>query len=156
MKILAGPLAFWRDHWAGEGGFGPPGGQGDWAATIHDYNWHNNGPDPDHGISIGMGLNPRLKPEVSKAFIQSNRAAYRHAGGIQGAKNGYCLRCGEHLPKDHPLGGATRKTVRSRATIGIVMMSVVVSAAVAPSEPQGQEATQETQVRGSGSIPLQA
>jgi len=41
-----------------------------------------------------------------------------------------------------------RKTVGSRAMIGIVMMSVVVSAAVAQSAPQGQEATQETQARG--------
>ena len=86
MKILAGPLAFWRDHWAGQGGFGPPGGQGDWAATVHDYNWNLNGPDEKHGINIRMGLNPRLKPEVSKAFIQSNSALYRHAGGLQGAK----------------------------------------------------------------------
>jgi RHS repeat-associated protein len=86
MKILAGPLAFWRDHWAGMGGFGPPGGKGDWAATVHDYNWNLNGPDEAHGINIRMGLNPRLTPEVSKAFIQSNSALYRHAGGLQGAK----------------------------------------------------------------------
>ena len=79
-------LDFWTDHWAGPGGFGPPRGQGDWAATIHDYNWNLNGPDEVHGINILMGLNPRLKPEVSKAFIQSNSALYRHAGGLQGAK----------------------------------------------------------------------
>ena len=41
-----------------------------------------------------------------------------------------------------------KKTVRSRALIGIVMMSLVVSAAVAQSAPQGQEASQETQLRG--------
>ena len=33
-----------------------------------------------------MGLNPKLDPAVSKAFIQINRALYRHAGGLQGAK----------------------------------------------------------------------
>lgn len=86
MKVLAGPLDFWTDHWAGPGGFGPPGGKGDWAATVHDYNWKFNGPTEGQTINIGMGLNPRLDPAVSKAFIQSNSALYRHAGGIQGAK----------------------------------------------------------------------
>jgi uncharacterized protein DUF1566 len=41
-----------------------------------------------------------------------------------------------------------KKQVRNRAVIGIVMMSLVVSAAVAQSAPQGQEAAQETQPRG--------
>jgi hypothetical protein len=41
-----------------------------------------------------------------------------------------------------------RTTVRSRAMIGIFMMSLVVSAAVVQSAPQGQEATQETRARG--------
>jgi hypothetical protein len=41
-----------------------------------------------------------------------------------------------------------RKSVRSRAMIGIATMSLVVSAAVAQSAPQGQQATQETQARG--------
>ena len=41
-----------------------------------------------------------------------------------------------------------RKTVGSRAMIGIVMMSLVVSVAVVQSAPQGQEVRPETETRG--------
>ena len=41
-----------------------------------------------------------------------------------------------------------KKTMKNRAMIGIVMISLVVSAAVAQSAPQGQETTQETRARG--------
>ena len=41
-----------------------------------------------------------------------------------------------------------KKTVSSRAMIGIVMMSLVVSAALTQSAPRGQEVTQETQAPG--------
>jgi hypothetical protein len=32
-QLVSGPLDPSSDHWAGPGGMGPPGGQGDWAAT---------------------------------------------------------------------------------------------------------------------------
>ena len=82
-QILYGPLDFSSDHWAGPGGFGPPGGQGDWAASMHDYNFSTNGP-----ITIGNYFNPTLSPATSKALIQSNSNLIRNAGGVQGAKMG--------------------------------------------------------------------
>ena len=82
MRIVAGPLDPSADHWAGPDGDGPPGGRGDWAASVHDYNFTTN------GIKAGMMFNPRLDPAVSKALIQSNNALVRSAGGIQGVKMG--------------------------------------------------------------------
>jgi RHS repeat-associated protein len=87
-KLVSGPLNPSQDNWAGPGGFGPPGGQGDWAASVHDYNFSSNGPTPTQGISIGMYFNPTLSPAVSKALIQSNSNLIRNAGGVQGAKMG--------------------------------------------------------------------
>jgi hypothetical protein len=87
-QIAYGPLDFSTDHWAGPGGFGPPGGQGDWAASMHDYNFSQNGPAPGQGITIGMYFNPTLSPATSKALIQSNSQLMRNAGGIQGVKMG--------------------------------------------------------------------
>jgi RHS repeat-associated protein len=88
MQILAGPLNPSTDHWAGPGGMGPPGGQGDWGASMHDYNLSTNGPEPGRGITIGMYFNPTLSPAVSKALIQSNNTLIRNAGGVQGVKMG--------------------------------------------------------------------
>jgi len=75
-KIAYGGLAFWRDHWAGPGGFGPPGGRGDWAASVHDFNFDQNGP-----IKIGMYFNPAISPATAKALIQSDNMLIRNAGG---------------------------------------------------------------------------
>jgi len=147
MKILAGPLAFWTDHWAGPGGFGTPGGKGDWAATVHDYNWKFNGPTEGQTINIGMAsIRDCLRP-----YRRLSSRATAHSTATQAEYKE--LRCasssvGEHLPEDHTLSGAMRKTVRSPAMIGIVMMSLVVSAAVAQSAPRAQEPTPETQTRG--------
>ena len=82
-QLVSGPLDPSSDHWAGPGGFGPPSGQGDWAASVHDYNYNSNGP-----ITIGMYFNPTLSPATSKALIQSNNQLMRNAGGIQGVKMG--------------------------------------------------------------------
>jgi hypothetical protein len=87
-KLVSGPLDTSTDHWAGPGGMGPPGGQGDWAASVHDYNFSMNGPAPGRGITIGNYFNPTLNPALSKALIQSNHQLIRHAGGVQGAKMG--------------------------------------------------------------------
>jgi RHS repeat-associated protein len=87
-RLVSGPLDPSKDNWAGPGGFGPPSGQGDWAASVHDYNFSANGPTPTQGISIGMYFNPTLSPSVSKALIQSNNNLIRNAGGVQGAKMG--------------------------------------------------------------------
>ena len=82
-QILYGPLDFSSDHWAGPGGFGPPGGQGDWAASMHDYNFSTNGP-----IKIGITSIRLYRLLRSKALIQSNSNLIRNAGGVQGAKMG--------------------------------------------------------------------
>jgi hypothetical protein len=84
-KLVSGPLNPSTDHWAGPGGMGPPGGQGDWAASVHDYNFNTN------GITIQntghyFGLN--LSPATTKALIQSNNNLIRNAGGVQGVKMG--------------------------------------------------------------------
>lgn len=85
MKLLSGPLDPNDDHWAGPGGMGPPGGQGDWAASVHDYSFFS------HDITIQntghyFGLN--LSPETRQALIQSNNTLIRNAGGVQGVKMG--------------------------------------------------------------------
>ena len=64
----------------------PPGGRGDWAASVHDYNYSTNGPEPGKGISIRDYFNPTLSPATSKALIQSNHKLMRNAGGFQGGK----------------------------------------------------------------------
>jgi hypothetical protein len=81
-QILSGPLAFWNDHWAGPSGMGAPGGQGDWAAMVHDYNFDTN------GIKISSYFNPTLSTTTAKALIQSNSNLIRNAGGAQSAKMG--------------------------------------------------------------------
>lgn len=87
-QLVSGPLDFSSDNWAGPGGFGPPSGQGDWAASMHDYNYSQNGPAPGQGITIGMYFNPTLSPATSRALIQSNNMLIRNAGGIQAVKMG--------------------------------------------------------------------
>jgi hypothetical protein len=82
MQLAAGPLDPSIDHWAGPGGMGPPGGQGDWAASVHDYNFNTN------RITIGSYFNPTLPMATSKALIQSNNLLIRNAGGIQSVKMG--------------------------------------------------------------------
>lgn len=84
-QLLAGPLDYSSDHWAGPGGMGPPGGVGDWRASMHDYNFSENGPAPGKGIGIGMYFNPTLSLATSKALIQSNQQLMK-TGGFQGAK----------------------------------------------------------------------
>ncbi|HTC93269.1 MAG TPA: RHS repeat-associated core domain-containing protein [Terriglobales bacterium] len=81
-QIISGPLAFWTDHWAGPSGMGAPGGQGDWAAMVHDFNYETN------GIKISSYLNPSLSPDTAKALIQSNNNLIRNAGGYQSVKMG--------------------------------------------------------------------
>jgi YD repeat-containing protein len=85
MQLLAGPLDASTDHWAGPGGMGPPGGIGDWRASMHDFNFSENGPAPGQGITIGMYFDPTLSPATSKALIQSNNNLMQ-TGGFQGAK----------------------------------------------------------------------
>ena len=83
-QIAYGGLAFWNNHWAGPGGMGAPGGRGDWAASVHDFNFDQNGP-----IKIGMYFNPTISPTTAKALIQSNGMLIRNAGGgPQAAKMG--------------------------------------------------------------------
>jgi RHS repeat-associated protein len=79
-QIAFGPLDYSKNHWAGPGGFGPPGGEGDWRASMHDYNFSTNGP-----ITIGSYFNPTLSLASSKALIQSNNYLMQ-TGGYQGAK----------------------------------------------------------------------
>jgi hypothetical protein len=67
---------------------GPPGGQGDWAASVHDYNFSENGPAPGEGITIGTYFNPTISQATAKALIQSNNNLITNAGGIQGVKMG--------------------------------------------------------------------
>lgn len=82
-KLVSGPLDPSTDHWAGPAGMGPPGGRGDWAASVHDYNYNTN------GIKIGDYFNPHLSPETRKALIQSNNMLIRNAGGgVQAGKMG--------------------------------------------------------------------
>jgi RHS repeat-associated protein len=80
VKLAAGPLDPSTDHWAGPGGMGPPGGRGDWAASVHDYNFYTN------DLKMGSYLNPTLPVATSRALIQSNSNLMRKAGGIQGGK----------------------------------------------------------------------
>ncbi len=75
-QIAYGGLAFWKNHWAGPGGMGAPGGRGDWAASVHDFNFSTNGP-----IQIGMYYNPAIPPATARALIQSNNVLIRSAGG---------------------------------------------------------------------------
>ncbi len=77
-KIAYGGLAFWKNNWAGPGGMGAPGGQGDWAASMHDYNYLRSANDQ---ITIGMYFNPAISPETARALIQSNNMLIRNAGG---------------------------------------------------------------------------
>lgn len=81
-QMLSGPLDFRNDHWAGPSGMGSPGGQGDWAAMVHDYNYGTN------GIKISSYFNFTLSPATSKALIQSNSVLIRNAGGVQAGKMG--------------------------------------------------------------------
>lgn len=62
---------------------GPPTGQGDWAASVHDYNFNANG-----HIGIGEYFNPTLSPAKARALIQSNNNLITHAGGVQSIKMG--------------------------------------------------------------------
>jgi hypothetical protein len=78
-KVVAGPLDPSKDHWAGPGGMGPPGGAGDWRAAVHGYNFFTN------GITISSYFNPFLSPATSKALIQSDSQLTK-TGGFQGAK----------------------------------------------------------------------
>lgn len=78
-QIAYGPLDYSQNNWAGPGGFGPPSGDGDWRASLHDYNFNTN------GITIGSYFNPFLSPATSKALIQSN-SYLMQTGGYQGAK----------------------------------------------------------------------
>lgn len=82
MQILSGPLGFWNDHWAGPAGMGVPGGRGDWAASMHDYNFNTN------GITLGTYFNPTVSPQTARALIQSNNNLIRNAGDFQGVKMG--------------------------------------------------------------------
>jgi hypothetical protein len=61
---------------------GPPGGQGDWAASVHDYNLSAN------LLKMSSYFNPTLPVPTAKALIQSNNKLSRNAGGIQGVKMG--------------------------------------------------------------------
>jgi RHS repeat-associated protein len=81
-QMISGPLDFWNDRWAGPAGMGPPQGQGDWTAMVHDYNFDTN------GIRISSYFNPAISKETAKALIQSNSNLIRNAGGVQGAKMG--------------------------------------------------------------------
>jgi hypothetical protein len=87
-RLVSGPLDPSTDHWAGPGGMGPPGGQGDWAASVHDYNFSQNGPSPGQGITIGMYFNPNISAATAKALIQSNNTLIRNAGGVESVKMG--------------------------------------------------------------------
>ncbi|HEY0760533.1 MAG TPA: RHS repeat-associated core domain-containing protein, partial [Acidisarcina sp.] len=78
-QFAFGPLDYKDNHWAGPGGFGPPGGTGDWKASVHDFNFNTN------GITIGSYFNPSLSPATSRALIQSNDYLMQ-TGGFQGAK----------------------------------------------------------------------
>lgn len=80
IKLAAGPLDPSKDHWAGPGGMGPPGGRGDWAASVHDYNFSTN------DIKVSSYFNPTLSPTTSRALIKSNNTLMRNAGGIQSVK----------------------------------------------------------------------
>jgi hypothetical protein len=82
MQLAAGPLDPSTDHWAGPGGMGPPGGRGDWAASVHDYNFSTN------DIKVGSYFNPTLSLTTSRALIKSNNTLMRNAGGIQSLKMG--------------------------------------------------------------------
>lgn len=64
---------------------GPPGGQGDWAASVHDYNFNtNNITIQNTGHYFGFNLSQATR----KALIQSNNNLIRNAGGVQGGKMG--------------------------------------------------------------------
>ncbi len=80
IKLAAGPLDPSQDHWAGPGGMGPPDGRGDWAASVHDYNFSTN------DIKVGSYFNPTVNLATSKALIKSNNTLMRNAGGIQSVK----------------------------------------------------------------------
>jgi RHS repeat-associated protein len=80
MQLAAGPLDPSTDHWAGPGGMGPPGGRGDWAASVHDYNFMTN------DIKISSYFNPTLKLATANALIKSNNTLMRNAGGVQSVK----------------------------------------------------------------------
>lgn len=82
MQILSGPLAFWKDRWAGPDGMRTPSGQGDWAAIAHDYNC-----DTNH-VTVNTYFNPFISRATADTFIQSNNRLIRNAGGFQGAKMG--------------------------------------------------------------------
>jgi hypothetical protein len=62
---------------------GQPGGRGDWAASVHDYNFHTN------RITMGSYFNPTLSVDTSKALKQSNNKLIRNVGGIQSVKIGF-------------------------------------------------------------------
>jgi hypothetical protein len=80
MQLAAGPLDPSTDHWAGPGGMGPPGGRGDWAASVHDYNFMTN------DIKVSSYFNPTLKLATANALIKSNNTLMRNAGGVQSVK----------------------------------------------------------------------
>jgi len=79
---MAGPLDPSKDNWAGPNGMGRPGGRGDWAAAVHDYNFMAN------HITTGSYFDPTLSPTTSKALIKSNNTLMRNAGGFQSLKMG--------------------------------------------------------------------
>lgn len=82
-QLASGPLDPSTNHWAGPGGFGPPGSKNDWAASMHDYNFNTN------GITIqntGHYFGLHVSPATAKALIQSNYQLMRNTSGVQGAK----------------------------------------------------------------------
>ena len=82
MQIVSGPLDFRNNHWAGPAGMGVPGGQGDWTAMVHDFNFLQN------DIKISSYFNPFISRATAKALIQSNNKLIKNAGGFQAAKMG--------------------------------------------------------------------
>ncbi|MGD0892980.1 MAG: RHS repeat-associated core domain-containing protein [Terracidiphilus sp.] len=85
VKDLSAPLDVSSDHWAGPGGMGPPGGKGDWAASVHDYSFQS------YGITIqntGHYFGLHLSPATANALIRSNNTLIRNAGGVQAVKMG--------------------------------------------------------------------
>src|SRR5215831_4166791 len=42
------------DRWAGSDASAPPDGQGDWAESVHDYNYYTNDPSSKKHLDISM------------------------------------------------------------------------------------------------------
>lgn len=141
-KLVSGPLDPSTDHWAGPGGFGPPGGQGDWAASVTITTSTPMGRSRSAIISMRLFRPLRRRRSYKATAISSGRLAESKASrwgcssvlstrssGTQTVEVGVCI-------------------VKCRAKAATLLLLGSVLMASAQSAREIQSRAQDTQARG--------